>query len=194
MTLNPYKIVRCHSGGAEGADTYFEEIGSKYGIQTLAYSYKTAFHRSVNKHEISEEEFQEGCLAVFKANETLKKYRLKPYLKLYARSWFQVKNAEQIFAISSFIQIENQQLVKGGTGVTVQMAIDAKKEVFVFEQKSNAWFYWDYPQTLFVPMNENPKITSSDFAGIGARKINADGIIAIENLMENSFKAFENIV
>ena len=74
------------------------------------------------------------------------------------------------------------------------MAIDIKKEVFVFEQKRNTWFYWDYLQTLFVPMNENPKITSSDFAGIGARKINADGINAIENLMENSFKAFENIV
>jgi hypothetical protein len=194
MSLNPHKIVRCHSGGAEGADTYFEEIGSKYGIQTIAYSYKTHYHNSPNKYEISEEEFEEGCLAVFKANETLKKYRLKPYLNLYSRNWFQVKNAEQIFAISSFIQIENQQLVKGGTGVTVQMAIDAKKEVFVFEQKRNAWFYWDYSKKLFESMNENPKITSSDFAGIGARKINPNGINAIENLMENSFKAFENIV
>jgi hypothetical protein len=194
MILNPHKIVRCHSGGAEGADSYFEEIGSKYGIQTIAYSYKTHYHNSPNKYEISEEEFEEGCLAVFKANETLKKYRLKPYLNLYSRNWFQVKNAEQIFAISSFIQIENQQLVKGGTGITVQMAIDIKKEVFVFEQKRNTWFYWDYSKKLFESMNENPKITSSDFAGIGARKINADGINAIENLMENSFKAFENIV
>jgi hypothetical protein len=194
MILNPHKIVRCHSGGAEGADSYFEEIGSKYGIQTIAYSYKTHYHNSPNKYEISEEEFEEGCLAVFKANETLKKYRLKPYLNLYSRNWFQVKNAEQIFAISSFIQIENQQLVKGGTGITVQMAIDIKKEVFVFEQRWNAWFYWDYSQSIFIPMNENPKITSSDFAGIGARKINSNGINAIENLMKNSFKPFQNIV
>jgi hypothetical protein len=70
------------------------------------------------------------------------------------------------------------------------MAIDAKKEVFVFEQKRNAWFYWDYSKKLFKSMNENPKITSSDFAGIGARKINPNGINAIENLMENSFIPF----
>lgn len=188
MALNQEKIVRCHSGGAEGADTYFEEICAKYAIQTVAYSYKTAFHQSVNKHEISEEEFEEGCIQVFKANETLKKYRLKPYLKLYARSWFQVKNAEQIFAISTFIQIENQQFVKGGTGVTVQMAIDTEKEVFVFEQSKNAWFYWDYSNNKFVQIAEIPKINTTNFAGIGARKINANGIQAIEKLLANSLE------
>lgn len=188
MDLNIKSIIRCHSGGAIGADTCFEKISSHYNIQTIAYSYQTAYHTSVNKYELSEEEYLEGVAHVNFANETLKKYKLKPYLKLYARNWFQVKNAEQIFAISTFIQIENQQFVKGGTGVTVQMAIDNKKEVFVFEQKLNKWFYWDYQEKLFVSLNEIPKITTADFAGIGARNINKNGIKAIQNLLQNSFK------
>jgi len=50
----------CHSGGADGADTYFEKIGEEYGIITKAYSYKTPKHNSPNKVEISEEDYLEG--------------------------------------------------------------------------------------------------------------------------------------
>jgi hypothetical protein len=184
-------FIRCHSGGAIGADTCFEQICNQYKFKTIAYSYKTEYHISVNKYELSEDEFQEGILHVYKANETLKKSRLKPYLKLYARSWFQVKNAKQIFAISTFIQIESNQFVKGGTGVTVQMAIDNKKEVFVFEQDLNYWFYWDYLSKTFVQMEETPKITASDFVGIGARAIYQNGRNAIENLFEVSTKILD---
>lgn len=43
----PLRLDRltCHSGGAEGADTYFETIGDKYGVKTNAYSYKTKYSR-----------------------------------------------------------------------------------------------------------------------------------------------------
>ena len=44
----------CHSGGAIGSDTYWEEIGSEYGVNTNAYSYKTEKHTSPNKSEINE--------------------------------------------------------------------------------------------------------------------------------------------
>lgn len=53
---------RCHSVGAEGADTCFEEIEQKSGVQILAYTYKTAYHKSENKVELSEFEFKEGIL------------------------------------------------------------------------------------------------------------------------------------
>lgn len=38
----PQNNFRCHSGGAEAADSYFEKIGQKHGVQTLAYSYKNS--------------------------------------------------------------------------------------------------------------------------------------------------------
>ena len=31
--------ITCHSGGAEGSDSYWESIGVKYGVKTKAYSY-----------------------------------------------------------------------------------------------------------------------------------------------------------
>lgn len=179
---------RCHSGGAEGADTYFEEIGQKYSIQTLAYSYKTEHHKSQNKVELSESEFQEGILHVNIANETLNKFKIKRYMKLYSRNWFQIKNSEQIFAISTIIIKNGCEFVKGGTGWAVQMAIDNHREVFVFDQKKNNWFCWDYQENKFKVRNEIPTIKATNFAGIGARIINEKGINAIENLFQKSFK------
>ena len=179
---------RCHSGGAEGADSYFEEIGQKYGVQTLAYSYKTAYHKSENKVELSESEYQEGILHVNIANETLNKFKINRYMKLYSRNWFQIKNSEQIFAISSLIYKDNREFVKGGTGWAVQMAIDNNKEVFLFDQKKDSWFYWDYQQCKFIILIELPRITVANFAGIGARIINEKGINAIEDLFYKSFK------
>lgn len=180
--------IRCHSGGAEGADSYFEEIGQKYGVQTLAYSYKTAYHKSKNKVELSEAEYQEGILHVTIANETLNKFKIKRYMKLLARCWFQVKNADQIFAISTIIIKNNREFVKGGTGWTVQMAIDNNKEVFLFDQKLDNWFYWDYKECKFKVRNKIPIITASNFTGIGARIINEKGINAIEQLFQKSFE------
>src|SRR6478735_6194124 len=122
--MNSNNNVRCHSGGAMGADSCFETIGEHYGIQTFAYSYKTIYHTSKNKVELSESEYQKGILHVNIANETLNKFKFNRYMKLLARCWFQVKNAEQIFAVSTIVTRNNLEFVKGGTGWTVQMAID----------------------------------------------------------------------
>lgn len=44
--------IRCHSGGAIGADTYFENISSQYNIQTIAYSYQTVYTQNINENGI----------------------------------------------------------------------------------------------------------------------------------------------
>lgn len=68
------------------------------------------------------------------------------------------------------------------------MAIDNDKEVFVFEQELNEWFYWDYLNKKFSLLSEIPKITTVDFAGIGSRSINEKGIKAIELLFRKTFQ------
>lgn len=75
MSLKNYNFknnIRCHSGVAEGADTYFEKISTLYNIQAIAYSYQTGYHTSSNKSELSEKEYLEGVAHVNTANETLK--------------------------------------------------------------------------------------------------------------------------
>lgn len=64
-----YNNIICHSGGAIGSDTYFETIGAEYGVKTRAYSYKTEYHKSSNKVEISDSDYKEGIIEINKANK-----------------------------------------------------------------------------------------------------------------------------
>jgi len=191
-------IVVCHSGGAEGSDSFFENEGLKYSITTKAYSYKTPNHKSNNKVEISEEDYQEGIKMIHKANRTLKRYNISKFMNLLARNWCQIKYSEQIFAIGviinpnqkgsrGFYNKSSYEVVDGGTGYAVQMAIDQEKEVYVFDQILNKWFSWSYNSYRFLEVNKVVKITKNNFTGIGTRNINNNGINAIKELYKITF-------
>ena len=69
----------CYSGGAEGADSYFEFFAEKFNVSVVAYSYKTKHHKSENKHELTYDEFKQGVENVMKANEVLKRSKINQY-------------------------------------------------------------------------------------------------------------------
>lgn len=179
----------CHSGGAEGADLYFEQMALIYHCAVVHYSYKTPHHESDFKYELTFEEYQEGLQQVEIVAKQLKRFRYKPYSKYLARNFFQIKNATQVFAIAC---LEKDAMgvwrqVQGGTGWAVQMGINHCREIFVFDQKMAQWYSWDYTTHRFV-MCTSPKITALDFAGIGTRKLNMFGKQAIEQLFKNSLE------
>lgn len=181
------KKYTCHSGGAEGADSYFEFFSKKFAVDVVAYSYKTAFHHSENKYELSDNEYREGVINVMKTNEVLKRSKIHSYLKFLARNWHQVKNSEEVFAVSTFRKSKNNLQVQGGTAWAVQMAIDLQKSVWVFDQNQTEWFRYDHYHKEFRKTLVPPKINAINFAGIGTRNINLFGIEAIEQLFESSF-------
>ena len=184
---NDKETFICHSGGATGADTYFEILGEEYGVLTKAYSYKTLSHKSLNKVEISEMDFIEGIEMIEIAKKALKRKTNPKFMPLLSRNWQQVKNAKEIFAISEIMYKIDFEHVAGGTGWAVQMAIDNKKVVFVFDQNQNVWFKWSYTKSKFIALKNPPKITKTNFAGIGSRNIKENGIQAIKNLYKSSF-------
>lgn len=195
--LDPSRVV-CHSGGAVGSDTVFEEIGAEFGVNTKAYSYKTKSHVSPNKVEISAEDYAEGVAEIARANRTLGRYGINKYMSLLARNWAQVKYSRQVFAIGFIVEAGAKgpkgykntakiAVVDGGTGYAVMMAINNEREVFVFDQKRNAWFRWSYVSNAFIELRQELAITESDFAGIGTREIAANGIAAIRRLYEKTF-------
>lgn len=201
--FEPIKIdlrnITCHSGGAEGSDTYWDTIGEEYGVATKAYSYKTKYHSSKNKVEISDEDFSEGVKKIQKANQNLCRFGINSYINLLARNWAQVKYSKQIFAIGQIVDPNKKgskgyysksksQSVDGGTGYAVQMAIDEMKEVYVYDQVKLKWFKWSYMSHSFVEQKETPKIVTQDFAGIVTRQITADGISAIRSVYDKTFK------
>jgi hypothetical protein len=185
------KDITCHSGGAEGSDTIWESLCILYGLKVKAWSYKTKYHSSINKVEVSEEDFQEGIECIKKANKILCRKNIKKYINLLARNWSQVKYSEEIFAISKIDSLKDG-IVSGGTGWAVAMAIQKSKTIYVFDQEQNAWFKWSNIIDCFIRINYVPQIQTKNFAGIGTRKINEKGKNAIEQVFINSFNIQKN--
>lgn len=170
-----------HSGGAIGSDTMWGEIGEEYGVVSNHYYHGT---KTPNGNiEITEEQFERGKQHVYKANETLHR-RPDKYMNLLARNWIQVENSDAVFAIG---QLKNN-VVDGGTGWAVQMAIDVNKPVYVFDQERNKWY--TKVDEDWIEIN-TPTLTPN-FAGIGTRNINQNGIKAIRDVYENTFR-IENL-
>jgi len=190
--------VICHSGGAIGSDSVWEEVGEQYNIKTNAYSYKTNSHKSPNKVEISDVDYKEGIHEISRANKVLNRYGINKYMNLLARNWAQVKYSKQLFAIGMIVRPGSKdskgyynkskyEIVSGWTGYAVQMAINNDREVYVFDQNLNKWFRWSYNSLRFVELKQVPKITEENFAGIGTREINSNGVRAIRSVYESTF-------
>jgi len=176
----------CHSGGALGADTEWEIQGKKYGVYTIAYSFYNHNQKGENPKVLAVPELEEGFQHVLEANKTIKRnpQGTFQYIKnLLSRNWFQVKNSDAIFAVSKFLK---NPIVNGGTGWAVQMAIDNRKPVYFFDQENNKWNTFNYETMMFDEMTNIPKLTEN-FAGIGTRDINENGINAIKQVYENTF-------
>ena len=196
----PIRLNRlvCHSGGALGADTYWETIGDNYGVKTKAYSYKTKYHTTENKVEISDEDYEEGVKEITKANRVLSRYGIHKFMNLLARNWAQVKYSDEVFAIGTIVEPGKKgskgfynksefQVVDGGTGYAVQMAINNGKFVYVFDQDKDKWFRWSYTSLRFIEVTKPLKISYENFAGIGTREIKPNGIKAIEEIYKLTF-------
>ena len=201
LNFGPPKLdlnnIVCHSGGAKGSDTYWEELGKEYGVVTKAYSYKTEYHKSDNKVEISEDDYKEGIKMINIANRTLNRYGIAKYMNLLARNWAQVKYSTDVFAIGYIIKPgkkgkkgyynkSNVEVIDGGTSYAVQMAIDNDKGVYVFEQDLDKWFRWSYTSLSFVE-TKDVRLNTENFAGIGTREIKPNGIKAIKEVYNLTF-------
>jgi len=190
--------IVCHSGGASGSDSIFSEIGKKYGVKTNAYSYKTKYHDSDDKVEISDTDYEEGIVEITKANKVLKRFGINKYMNLLARNWAQVKYSDEVFAIGTIVEPGKKggkgfynkssiEVVDGGTGYACMCAIINNKPVYVFDQNKNRWFRWSYTLSKFVEIKGDLKINFQNFAGIGTREIKQNGIRAIEDLYKVTF-------
>ena len=173
----------CYSGGASGSDLIFELESLKKGYKVVAYSFEGHNTKSNNRYILTDKELQEGFEHIKITNKRLNRNlnNISPYVKkLIARDWFQVKNSDSIFAVGN---LDGEDNVGGGTGYAVSCVIDNKKPVYLFEQNDNMWFYFDYQTNKFEAQWGIPKLTHN-FAGIGTRDINDNGIEAIKKLFK----------
>lgn len=177
-----------HSGGALGADTYWEQCGREYGVKTVAYSFGNHSSKSPSLRVLKLDELAEGWEAVKSVSKDIG--RNLPYQKyvqnLLSRNWFQVKNSEAVFAISK-LNRSTFKNVEGGTGWAVQMAIKHQKPVFLFDQLEKKWYIYNTESGLFTEIDYIPTLTQN-FAGIGSRELTVSGMAAIDSVYKETFK------
>jgi predicted NAD-dependent protein-ADP-ribosyltransferase YbiA (DUF1768 family) len=208
--LNDYTM---HSGGAEGADTEFWEIGYKKGLRTANdYTVDDLITNDKNLKQEIEDAYQTAVaqlgrkpLAYDWSNPNLRSNYVGGLVR---RDYLQAKNADAVFAISDIIRPgekgkeitkkdgkkirysnrAGKSIVDGGTGYAVQMALNLGKPVFVFHQGTNAdnvtkVGWYKLTDKGFVK-TDTPLLTE-DFAGVGTREINETGKQAITDLYDN---------
>ncbi len=172
-----------HSGGAKGSDSVWGQIGEEYGVASKHY-HAEGQKTPTGNTPISQADLKKADPLLAKANKTLKRKfptRNDYVNNLLRRNASQVGNADSVFAIGNITASGTE--VEGGTGWAVQMAIDAGKPVYVFNQKDNK--FYEYDGTVFIE-TETPRLTPN-FAGIGTREISAAGKKAIRSVYQKTF-------
>ncbi|CAB4174847.1 UvrD-like DNA helicase, C-terminal, partial [uncultured Caudovirales phage] len=238
-----------HSGGAKGSDAFWDRTGKVFGVTDHRHYREESAEKLGDKFLNDEgvepvrikEDSTEWEVATRKA--MLATLALRPTTRiddktkrmviiegesafapedLQIRNWFQVKNAEAVFAIgrivepadmSSFaayskagdkqrstkankkgeryINNSGKQIVDGGTGYAVEMAIQKGDiPVYVFDQTRGSWFKWDALKNEFTK-TDTPTLTKN-FAGIGTRELTPEGMKAIRDVYAKTFSTENN--
>jgi hypothetical protein len=195
------------SGGAPGADGLWGEIGKEMGVLDDAHmkhfysDQKTMYGNTRTKKE-DDEEGAYKVAAAAKENYGYRYSTMKDGLLL--RNWSQVKYADAIFAIGNLVdkgerlfpekkgdkRVALKRAVTGGTGYAVEMAIQAGKPVYLFNQKEKQWY--KNTDGKWEKMSDTPTLTKN-FAGIGTRGINSDGEQAIRDVYEKTINSNEDL-
>jgi hypothetical protein len=202
-TNNPAEYTN-HSGGAIGSDTQWDVIGKEFGMVNNRHYFtgeKGPKNAPLGNVDITDQPIAvEGASKVAQAAKQMWGYKYNTMKdQRLIRNWAQVANSDAVFAIGTLGKegdiwkgdeksAEPRKLLKvavqGGTGYAVEMAIQAGKPVYVFDQVRNQWYKningeWS--------KSEVPTLTKK-FAGIGTREINEAGKQAIRDVYTNTFK------
>ena len=191
IDVNSISELINHSGGAYGGDTFWDLIGREFGVTNHKH-YKDAGNSNLSKQlrnkgvkaEILTK--QQMDFARQKVKEILG-IEYKDDLKgnLQVRNFYQVYNADAVFAVAKLDNTVNKNIsdnttdinksvksykfdkVQGGTNTAVQLAIKLNKPTHVFDLTTEQWYKFD---GLQFTETATPILTKN-FAGIGTRDI-----------------------
>ena len=168
------KTFTNHSGGANGADTFWDIVGRPLGF-TNHNHYKESggtVSSVLAKAKVSITKLDEDQMAFAKkaidklfGKGFLERWSKKSEKDLQIRNYYQVANADGVFAIAT-LDLKNNR-VNGGTNTAVQLGIKLGKPVYVWDTTTEQWF--KFRGNKFVK-TDTPVLTKN-FAGVGTRKI-----------------------
>ena len=135
------------TGGARGVDKYTVELARQKGIKVVIEP--PVAYRDGMMSDIDSIMHFEGSMKVCDANKTLNRKTSRTLMNsgLLQRNYHIVSGSNEIVALGRFEK--HGQILQGGTGWTVQMAIDAKKPVSVYIDEEEKWYRYDYDSKQF---------------------------------------------
>jgi hypothetical protein len=201
--------VMAISGGAKGADTEFAKQLKKAGVSTVHYVPAGGAGSVTSRRvpgvprELSNKEALNNIDILERASVGLnKRVPSEEYnLNLLLRNAEIVKKSSKVYAVGNLLDANSKtryakknpelrnKVVEGGTGWGVQMAVNARKPVFLFDQKSKSWHMFNYKITdggRFVPIIGTPELVKRPGV-IGSRKLTKEGKGAIKQLVAKAF-------
>lgn len=205
---NPERFI-LHSGGSIGADSMWGDVAEKYGIPKIVgrqnhYYYKDRSRLPSANVAISDDEYEEGRTEIVKGAIHAYGFSGKRFNdERIARNWFQVKNADAIYAIGYGInagekwnpnnpnddRIAQHNTVRGDTAYAVSTAIVLGKPVYVFDLNKQLWH--SCIKGKWNTLTEAPTLTEN-FAAIGSRECESPAnreivLKAMEDCFINTF-------
>jgi len=128
-----------YTGGAKGTDELAESWGRHFGMQVdvlVPPHHPGAQHIAPSTVEVLVLANPQIHLAVQKLGKQVPRHHYT--LQLLQRNYQVAKKAHIIFAFGTLN--EDTKRVEGGTGWTVQMALNQGKQVYLFNIPSQTWF------------------------------------------------------
>jgi len=182
----------CHSGGANGYDFLWGEIGKNYGIKTNHYyinGFKTP-HGNAPMDIINPKDVNSFLKDVSKRLGRTYPTRSEYINNLLKRNIFQVKFSDVVYAITESSKKENDNVIfSGGTAWAIEMARKSRsRKIYVYDHINDVLWFFDNHVNKWVEIDDIPIIESENFAGIGSRKSNKMGENFIREVYKNTFK------
>ena len=195
--IDPGNGFVLYTGGARGTDQVAEELGLQFGVQVRVLI-PPGHSRSRTITPVSSQLLALANPHIEEAAEKLGKQVPTDFyiLQLIERNYEIVRRADIVYAFG--LLEDDGRRVLGGTGWTVQLALDQGKKVFVYDIESEAWFRSVYTSNLvqeslevgahFVTVTNKDKPTlHQNSAVVGARIFNENTREEIRDLFHRTF-------
>ena len=174
-----------YSGAANGAEAAFGAAAERHGIDEVNFTF--AGHKDSRTRGIrvlTHEEMKHGDTSLEYVSRLMnRRYHDTALMQKVLQSiWHQINSGQEIYVIGEILE---DGTVKGGTGWGAEFAKLCNKPLFVFAQSRDSWFRWKGDAWV---SEAAPVIQHIHFTGTGTRTLKDNGVKAIKDLFDRSFK------
>ena len=167
------KDFTLHSGGADTADTLWEQYAGDAGIGVVSHSFQGHASHGVGKNRVVHTPAELAVAephvrkAMKNVGMSLDNYGTDYVRNLFVRNYYEVADSDGVFATTRIGKDGN--VVKGGTAVTIELAKQrGMNNIHVFDMETNTWNRWDVEHKMWT-IEDTPILTKRS-TGIGVHK------------------------